>query len=82
MSDTMKSHDVIPATDHVTFCRICEPYCGLIVSVAGGRVTEIKGDKDNPSSRGYLCPKGSSMQQLQSDPDRVLKPLRRVGWSR
>lgn len=66
-------------TQHTTFCRICEPLCGLIVSVTDRQVTDIKGDKDNPVSRGFVCPKGVSMQHIQHDPDRVTTPLRRVG---
>lgn len=65
--------------EHVTFCRICEPLCGLVVSVEDGEVVAIRGDQEHPLSKGYLCKKGSSMVDVQRDPDRVLYPLRRVG---
>lgn len=67
------------AVDHVTFCRICEPLCGLVVSVEDGEVVRIRGDQEHPLSRGYICKKGSDMVEVQRDPDRVLYPLRRVG---
>ncbi|MGI8663397.1 MAG: molybdopterin-dependent oxidoreductase [Acidimicrobiales bacterium] len=68
-----------PVTEHITYCRICEPLCGMVVSVADGRVVDITGDKQNPATEGYLCSKGAAMKDIQADPDRVLRPLRRVG---
>lgn len=65
--------------EHVTFCRICEPLCGLVVSVNDGEVVGIRGDNEHPVSRGYLCKKGSAMAEVQRDPDRVRYPMRRVG---
>lgn len=61
----------------VTFCRICEAHCGLLATVEDGRVTKLRPDPDHPLSRGYACPKGIAMTDVQNDPDRVLHPLRR-----
>jgi anaerobic selenocysteine-containing dehydrogenase len=63
----------------VTFCRICEPLCGMVATVEDGRVTQLRPDKDHPLSRGYACPKGIAMAEVQNDPDRVTHPLRRKG---
>ena len=63
----------------VTFCRICEPLCGMVATVEDGRVTQLRPDKDHPLSRGYACPKGIAMAEVQNDPDRVVHPLRRKG---
>jgi anaerobic selenocysteine-containing dehydrogenase len=65
------------ATEHVTYCRICEPLCGMVATVEGGRVTKLRPDKDHPLSRGFACPKGIAMTEVQNDPDRVLEPQRR-----
>lgn len=65
--------------EKVTFCRICEPLCGLIATVEDGRLTSLRPDKDNPTSKGFACTKGVGMAQLVNDPDRVTVPLRRVG---
>lgn len=73
---------------HVTYCRICEPLCGLIATVEDGRLTQLRPDPDHPLSRGQACPKGIAFTEIQNDPDRVLHPLRRtssgeferVGW--
>ena len=59
------------ATEHVTYCRICEPLCGMVATVEDGRVTKLRPDKDHPLSRGFACPKGVAMAEVQNDPDRV-----------
>ncbi|HET7719579.1 MAG TPA: molybdopterin-dependent oxidoreductase, partial [Acidimicrobiales bacterium] len=61
-------------------CPLCEAGCGLEISLAptaDGReeVTRIRGDRDDVFSRGYICPKGSTLKQLHEDPDRVRRPL-------
>src|SRR3954466_6542005 len=61
----------------VTFCRICEAHCGMVASVEDGRVTKLRPDPEHPLSRGYACPKGIAMLDVQNDPDRVTHPLRR-----
>lgn len=65
--------------ERVTFCRICEPLCGMVATVEDGRVTQLRPDRDHPLSRGYACPKGIAMTGVQNDPDRVLHPMKRVG---
>ena len=62
-------------------CVLCEAHCGISVEVdrAANRVSSIKGDPDDPFSRGYICPKAVGMGALATDPDRVVHPLRRVG---
>jgi anaerobic selenocysteine-containing dehydrogenase len=65
--------------ERVTFCRICEPLCGLVATVEDGQLTKLRPDDDHPLSRGYACPKGIAMTGVQNDHDRVLQPLRRVG---
>lgn len=61
----------------VTYCRICEPLCGLIATVEDGRLQSLRPDKDHPLSQGRACPKGIAFTDVQNDPDRVLNPLRR-----
>ncbi len=64
--------------EKVTYCRICEPLCGLVATVEDGQVTKLRPDDDNPLSAGFACPKGIAMTDVQNDPDRVLYPLRRT----
>ena len=65
--------------ERVTFCRICEPLCGMVATVENGRLAQLRPDRDHPLSRGYACPKGIAMADVQNDPDRVTHPLKRVG---
>src|SRR4029079_113053 len=65
------------ATEHVTYCRICEPLCGMVATVEDGKVTKLRPDRDHPLSRGFACPKGIAMTEVQNDPERVLHPQRR-----
>ena len=61
----------------ITFCRICEPLCGMVATVDDGRVVKLRPDPDHPLSRGYACPKGIAMADIQNDPVLVTRPLRR-----
>ena len=64
--------------ERVTYCRICEPLCGLVATVEDDRVVQLRPDRDHPLSKGFACPKGIAMAEVQNDPDRVLHPLRRT----
>ena len=68
-------------------CPLCEATCGLEITLRGGRVASVRGDRDDVFSRGYLCPKGAALADLHSDPDRLRHPLIKrngqwaeVGW--
>ena len=58
--------------------------CGLVITTDGDRVTDIRGDADDPLSQGHICPKAVALQDVHTDPDRVRHPMRRVGatWER
>ncbi len=68
-------------------CNLCEAMCGMVVTVDGGAITDIRGDRDDVLSRGHICPKGPAMRELYEDPDRLRRPMRRgaegfspAGW--
>src|SRR4051795_4103012 len=61
----------------VTFCRICEAYCGLVAEVEDGRLRRLRPDREHPLSKGYACPKGIAMTDVQNGPQRLLHPLER-----
>jgi anaerobic selenocysteine-containing dehydrogenase len=56
-------------------CNLCEAICGLAITVTDGRVSDLRGDPDDPLSHGHICPKGSALQDLLNDPDRLKRPL-------
>lgn len=60
-------------------CMLCEATCGIVVQVEGGRVTGVRGDRDDPFSRGHVCPKAAAIPDVMEDPDRVREPMRREG---
>lgn len=63
---------------HYRTCPLCEATCGLEISVTDGKVVRIRGDRDDVFSRGFICPKGSTLKQLHEDPDRLRTPQRRT----
>ena len=56
-------------------CPLCEATCGLEITLRGDEVVRIRGDRDDVFSRGFICPKGSTLKQLEADPDRLRTPL-------
>jgi anaerobic selenocysteine-containing dehydrogenase len=51
-----------------------------LVHVDGnGRVTNVSGDPESQTSRGYICAKGMAAPEFIYHPDRVTHPLRRTG---
>jgi anaerobic selenocysteine-containing dehydrogenase len=66
-------------TSHFRACPLCEAICGLELQYDNGTLAAIRGDTQDPFSRGHICPKGNAILDLESDPDRLRTPLRRVG---
>ncbi len=63
-------------------CPLCEATCGLELEVDGREVRSIRGDASDFFSRGFVCPKGVALGQLDADPDRLRAPRIRGagGW--
>ena len=59
-------------------CNLCEAICGLTIEHDGQQVISIKGDKEDPLSRGHICPKAIALQDIHADPDRLRTPVRRT----
>ena len=60
-------------------CPLCEAVCGLELQFDDEKLVAIRGDDADPFSRGHICPKGNAILDLESDPDRLRKPMRRIG---
>ncbi|MFI0449093.1 molybdopterin oxidoreductase family protein [Actinomadura sp. 6N118] len=59
-------------------CPLCEALCGLELTLDdGGNVTGVRGDKQDPLSKGFICPKGATLGRLDGDPDRLAEPMLR-----
>ncbi len=67
---------------HHRSCPLCEAVCGLEITTKGDQVVRIRGDQNDPYSKGFICPKGSTLKQLHEDPDRLTSPRIRTedGW--
>ena len=61
-----------------TFCRVCEPACGLVARVENGRLTKVMPDREHPVSQGWACNKGIATFDIHHDPDRLSYPLKRT----
>jgi anaerobic selenocysteine-containing dehydrogenase len=60
-------------------CPLCEASCGILVDTDGEQIRSIRGDEDDPFSRGYVCPKAAALADLHDEIDRVRAPLIREG---
>lgn len=67
-----------PILHHRT-CHLCEAMCGLVITTRDGVIEQIRGDENDPLSRGHICPKAVALQDLHADPDWLARPLRRRG---
>lgn len=61
-----------------TGCVLCAQNCGLLVKVTENQIVKVKGDPENPRSRGYLCRKGVNIANFQHHSDRLRVPLKKT----
>lgn len=60
-----------------SMCRLCPAHCGVLATVTDGRLTEVRGDPDNPLFKGYTCPKGRALPEMHNSPTRLLHSQKR-----
>jgi anaerobic selenocysteine-containing dehydrogenase len=61
-----------------TVCnRDCPDACGIVATVEDGRITRIRGDKEHPITRGFLCYRTSLFLTTQYSLQRLTTPLLR-----
>jgi|TARA_B110000208_G_scaffold11731_1_gene14547 anaerobic selenocysteine-containing dehydrogenase len=67
---------------HYRTCNLCEAMCGLEITYKEKKVISIVGDKKDPLSKGFICPKSLALKDLYEDPDRLKTPIKRTenGW--
>lgn len=59
-------------------CHLCEAICGLKIELGGEEILSIRGDESDPFSQGHICPKAIALKDIQEDPDRLRKPVKKV----
>ncbi|HXG10001.1 MAG TPA: molybdopterin oxidoreductase family protein [Gemmataceae bacterium] len=57
----------------------CPDTCGMVVTVQDGRAIDLRGDRDHPFTRGFLCPKVARYLERVYHPERLRWPMKRVG---
>ena len=71
-----------PGTDGrvtASVCELCFWKCGILAHSQGERITKVQGNPLHPLSGGRLCPRGTGGGGAAHDPDRLVRPLLRVG---
>lgn len=57
----------------------CHNACGLLVYSKDNKVIKIEGDPETPFNQGRLCPRCLVLPKVVHHPDRLTRPLKRVG---
>ena len=57
----------------------CPDTCAIRVTVQNGVAIKVAGDPDHPPTHGALCTKVSRYPERTYHPERVLRPMKRVG---
>jgi len=83
----MRTFKISRTTETRSTCPYCAVSCGVIIHTLGDKaknatpaVVHVEGDPDHPINRGTLCPKGATLKEDISNPNRLLTPkVRRPG---
>jgi len=57
----------------------CHGGCGVELYIKDGKLIKVEGDEDHPFLQGRLCPRALAMTQYTYHPNRLRRPLKRVG---
>ena len=57
----------------------CPDQCSLLATVEDGRIVRVQGDPEHPMTAGFACAKVNREHEMVHSPERVLRPLRRIG---
>ena len=73
----------MPTTERTTIhcvCPLdCPDTCAMRVTVEDGVAVDLRGNREHPFTRGFLCQKMARYLDRVYSPDRLLHPLKRVG---
>ncbi|WP_353406673.1 molybdopterin-dependent oxidoreductase [Pseudoteredinibacter isoporae] len=70
---------------HSTACNLCFVNCGIQLKLGGDnerQILKVRGDKDHPTSQGYICNKASRLDYYQNSQARISSPMRRTADGR
>ncbi len=67
-----------PSVTQKTACILCYVNCGIEVETVGREITRVRGDRENPKSKGYICQKAGRIPWYNNNlGHRITTPLRR-----
>ncbi|WP_126425774.1 molybdopterin-containing oxidoreductase family protein [Brevibacillus marinus] len=76
----MQSYVSLPDGVFPSVCSLdCPDQCGLLVHKKDGKIVKIEGDPHHPVTQGSICNKVRNMTERIYDPQRLTRPLKRVG---
>lgn len=67
------------ASNIPTVCYMCSSECGLLASISTAGRVMVSGNPAHPMNAGDMCPKALMAESLRCSPDRLARPLKRVG---
>ena len=74
-TETSESTETSEREVHIRTCPLCEAMCGLQIHVENEEVKLIRPDRDDVWSKGFICPKGTTLGHIYHDPDRLREPM-------
>jgi anaerobic selenocysteine-containing dehydrogenase/Fe-S-cluster-containing dehydrogenase component len=60
-------------------CNICFNCCPVNYHIKDDKLVRVTGNEEDPQWQGKICPKSQFLLQLHNSPERLTKPLKRVG---
>ena len=57
----------------------CHGGCGVLAHIKDGKLVKLEGDPNHPWNQGRLCARALAMTQYIEHPQRLRRPLKRVG---
>ena len=61
----------------VAICGICKSLCGIEVTIENNKVIAVEGDKNNPLTKGYICPRGKALPEIMYSKERLSQPIKK-----
>jgi anaerobic selenocysteine-containing dehydrogenase len=73
--------EYVPGVDYwkASACAMCAAGCGILVRTREHKANKIEGNPLHPVNQGALCARGQAGLQVLYNPDRLRKPMKRVG---
>ena len=69
----------MPKTFKSVCSHDCPDACSVLISVEKNRAVQFRGDPDHPYTRGFLCGKVNTYEEVVNSENRLLYPQQRIG---